>query len=294
MASRPTMFFVCGCPKSGTTWVQLMLDRHPEISCAGESQLVTLLQKFSRLIDDHNRFQRQRNREIFGEIPRLAPFPEIERADETWLFEALIARLLDQTVHKPGVRAVGDKTPNVAEHLVWFQQRVPTAKFVHVIRDGRDVAVSGWHHLQRTGTDSEAATLTRRMTFRDYALMVAPIWRDTIARCRVTAASMPGRYHEVRYEDLQERPAAALEAMLRFLGVSTDVEVCATCIAEASFATATGGRLAGQEDSRAFLRKGVAGDWHNWFDAELNAAFVSVTGTLLSGLGYQPETEACA
>lgn len=294
MASRPTIFFVCGCPKSGTTWVQLMLDRHPEVSCAGESQLVTLLHKFSRLIDDHNRFQRQRNRDIFGEIPRLSPFPEIDREDETWLFEALIARLFDKSVHKPDVRAIGDKTPNVAEQITWFQHRAPSAKFIHVIRDGRDVAVSGWHHLRRTSTGSQTSALDRRVAFRDYALMAAQIWRDTIARCRVAAAAMPGRYHEVRYEDLQERPAAALEAMLRFLGVSTDVELCAACIAESSFATVTGGRAAGQENTGAFLRKGVAGDWHNWFDAELNAAFVSVAGTLLTGLGYQTGADPCA
>lgn len=294
MVSRPTTFFVCGCPKSGTTWVQLMLDHHPEIRCAGESQLVTLLRKFSRLIEEHNRFQRQRNREIFGEIPSLSPFPEIDRDDEIWLFDALVARMFDKATQKPGVRAVGDKTPNVAEHLAWFQERVPHAKFIHVIRDGRDVAVSGWHHLRRTSTGSAGNALDKRMAFRDYALMAAQVWRDTIARSRAAAALMPGRYFEVRYEDLQEHPDAALDAMLRFLDVSNDPALRATCIAESSFAAVTGGRAAGQEEAKAFLRKGVSGDWRNWFDPELNAAFVSIAGSLLTGLGYQAEATARA
>ncbi len=283
MASVPTMFFVCGCPKSGSTWVQLMLDRHPEISCAGESQLVVLLQKFSRLIDEHNRFQRQRNHKIFGEIPTLAPFPEIERPDESSVYEALIERMLGRTVHKPGVRAVGDKTPNIAEHLTWFQERVPRGKFIHVIRDGRDVAVSGWHHVRRTSTNP---ALDRRVAFREYALVAAQVWRDTIAQARAAGAGMPGRYLEVRYEDLQARPETALASMLDFLEVSSDQALRADCVAAARFETMSGGRPAGQEETRAFLRKGVSGDWRNWFDPELNAAFISIAGTVLTALGY--------
>jgi hypothetical protein len=278
----PTLFFVCGCPKSGTTWVQLMLDRHPEVSCAGESQLVVLVQKFSRLIEDHNTFQRQRNETIFGDVPGLAPFPEIAHDDERWLYAQMIARLLGRTVRKPGVRAIGDKTPNVADHLGWLRGVLREAKFIHVIRDGRDVAVSGWHHLHRTSPDEQ---LAQKLVFRDYAVLVAQLWRETIERARTVAADMPDRYLEVRYEELQTDPDRELERMLGFLGVAQDAAVRQDCIAASRFETLTG-RAPGREDARAFLRKGVSGDWRNWFDPELAAAFAAAAGPLLIALGY--------
>src|SRR5258708_386135 len=147
MTPKPAMFFVFGCPKSGTTWVQGLLDRHPEASGAG---------------------QRRRNTTIFGDIVGYAPFPEIAAEDERWLYEMLVARMLEKSASKPGVRLVGDKTPNLVEHLAWFAAMVPQARFIHVIRDARDVAVSGWHHLHRTAT---AAELRQLAAFREYALL---------------------------------------------------------------------------------------------------------------------------
>jgi Sulfotransferase family len=283
MSERSTTFFVCGCPKSGTTWVQLLLDRHPEVSCAGESHLVVLLKKFSGLIGDHNFHQRRRNTAIFGDIVGYAPFPEIEPADERWLFESLVERMLEKAVHKPGVRAVGDKTPNLAEHLNWFPDMVPHAKFIHVIRDARDVAVSGWHHLHRT---APAAELRQLSAFRDYALLSAQLWQVVVLRARAEAARLGDRYLEVRYEDLHRDPDAAIERLLRFLGVAAEPALRRACIDQASFSALTGGRAAGQEDPAAFLRKGLPGDWRNWFDPALNTAVLAEIGPLLAALGY--------
>ncbi len=278
-----TTFLVCGCPKSGTTWVQLMLDQHPEISCAGESRLVSLFHKVSRLIEDHNKFQEQRNVGVFSGVTGLRGFPKIELVDEAWLCEGLIERLLERTIDKPGVRAIGDKTPDVAEHLEWLRPRLPRTKFIHVIRDGRDVAVSGWHHVHRT---TEGELRKDHSAFRQYAMLVAQLWQAIITGARATAPLLPGRYLEVRYEELHERPDAALDDMLQFLGVRSEPVLRAACIARSSFAAATSGREPGQEDAGAFLRKGIVGDWRNWFDDALNEEFLTIAGPLLEELGY--------
>lgn len=282
------MFFVCGCPKSGTTWVQLLLDRHPAVTCAGESHLVVLLKKFSALIDDHNFHQRRRNTEIFGDLVGYTPFPEIDHDDERWLYESLIARMLEKAARKPGVRAIGDKTPDIAEHLAWLPLAMPEAKFIHVIRDARDVAVSSWHHLHRTGPEAELHKLS---AFRDYALLSVQLWQAVIERARAgaAAAGLGARYLEIRYEDLHADPDGALARLLGFLGVASDALERRACIEQASFGTVSGGRAAGQEDRTAFLRKGVPGDWRNWFDPALNAAVLAQVGPLLTALGYAPE-----
>jgi hypothetical protein len=286
MTQRPTMFFVCGCPKSGTTWVQLLLDRHPAVSCAGESHLVVLLKKFSALLEDHNHHQRRRNTAIFGDIVGYAPFPEIDEDDERWLYQALVGRMLEKSARKPDVYALGDKTPNVVDHLAWFAPMVPAAKFIHVIRDPRDVAVSGWHHLHRTAT---AAELRQLAAFREYALLTVQLWQVLVLRARAEAAQLADRYLEVRYEDLHRDGDAVLDRMLRFLGVPSDPAARQACLAEASFPALSGGRPAGQEDAAAFLRKGVPGDRRNWFDAALNAEVVALVEPLLRELGYAPD-----
>lgn len=283
MACGPAQFFICGCPKSGTTWVQLLLDRHPEICCAGESQLAVLFRGISRLIEDHNTHQRRRNTQVFGGIAGHAPFPEIDHDDERDVYRALVTRLLGKVARKPGARAVGDKTPDLAEHLAWFRDVAPEAKFIHVIRDGRDVAVSGWHHLQRTGDGGPAL---RADAFREYAQLVAQIWATSVLRARAVGATMPGRYVEIRYEDLHRDCDGVLARLLPFLGVAADPAIRQACCAGARFEALTGGRMAGQEDRASFLRKGMVGDWRNWFDVELNAAFVALTGPLLVNLGY--------
>lgn len=277
------MFFVCGCPKSGTTWVQLLLDRHPEVTCAGESHLVVLLKKFSALIEDHNLHQRRRNTEIFGDVLGYTPFPEIDIDDECWLYEGLVARMLAKASRKPGVRAVGDKTPDIAEHLSWFPRAVPNARFIHVIRDARDVAVSSWHHLHRTGSEDGLRQLS---AFAEFAVLSVQLWQTVIQRARAAAPALGARYLEVRYEDLHADPDAGLDRLLRFLDVPSDPAVRRACIEQASFGTVSGGRAAGQEDRAAFLRKGVPGDWHGWFDAALNQAVLAQVGPLLSELGY--------
>jgi Sulfotransferase domain len=69
-----------------------------------------------------------------------------------------------------------------------------------------------------------------------------------------------------------------------------DVEMPADAFAELyerhAFKQITGGREAGVEDRHDHYRKGVAGDWRNYFDPSLRAYFREVTGDLLDALGY--------
>ena len=43
-SGKLNVFFVCGAPKSGTTWLQHILDAHPEVTCSGEGHFI---QRFS-------------------------------------------------------------------------------------------------------------------------------------------------------------------------------------------------------------------------------------------------------
>jgi len=280
--SAITRFFICGSPKSGTTWVQLLLNRHPEISCVGESHLVPLLARIAPLIDDHNRMQRERNTRIFAGIDGFPPFPEIEDEDRRIFFAALLDRMMAKAATKPTFRAIGEKTPEIVEQLTLVLSVVPDARIVHVIRDGRDVAVSSWHHLLR---NAPAGTDLSGIDFARYMPLAAKSWNTLVRMGREWGRANPERYLEIRYEALHADPDRVLDGLFAFLGVTSDPRIRQDCIAATAF-EALSGRTAGLEDRQSFLRKGVSGDWQNWFDAGLNDAFLTIAGDLMAELGY--------
>jgi hypothetical protein len=97
------------------------------------------------------------------------------------------------------------------------------------------------------------------------------------------------RYLEVRYEDLQADAVREARAVFAFLGADAGEEVARRCTERVSFERWTRGRERGQEDSAAFLRKGVAGDWRNVFTPRDKEIFKQMSGDLLVELGYEED-----
>jgi hypothetical protein len=85
----------------------------------------------------------------------------------------------------------------------------PRAHFIHIIRDGRDLAASHLKTVPDWGYRSVAEA--------------AHGWLDVVTRPRRTAPAE--RYLEVRYEDLVTRPRETAERMLDHLGLPWDESV---------------------------------------------------------------------
>src|SRR5205823_6449212 len=159
----------------------------------------------------------------------------------------------------------------------------PAAKFIQIVRDGRDCAVSGWFHNLRMTPDW---TKKNFASLRGYAVRCAQTWAEQLADAQQFADRNPARFLRVRYEDLAADTDRALAALFNFLGVDDGKAVLARCRSEASFAKLSGGRSPGQENRRSFFRKGVAGDWRNHFSSEIEAEFRKKSGGWLDRLGY--------
>lgn len=96
----------------------------------------------------------------------------------------------------------GDKSPYYVRGMGRIHQHLPEASFIHVIRDGRDVALSMnplWF-----GPDTVSET--------------AQLWVDTLAAAREQAQLLPS-YLEIRFEDLVGEPAATLQRICDFLSL---------------------------------------------------------------------------
>jgi hypothetical protein len=105
------------------------------------------------------------------------------------------------------------------------------------------------------------------------------------------AALLGDKYCQVRYEDLLAEPIGEVMRLLEFLGADADEEVARRCVEAASFEQLSGGRIQGEEASSSFYRKGVAGDWRNYFSEQDRRDFKEEAGELLIRLGYEEDLD---
>lgn len=273
------VFFIVGCQKSGTTWVQKLLDAHPHVVCRGEAHLAdTLLKLLQQAFAAYNQSQLQRRRSA---QPFLLQDSDL-KGSLRLLFAQLLQRYLAAEREPQAILAVGDKTPEHANSIRLLAELLPGSKFIHIIRDGRDGVASGWAHLQRIGEAGKFATLA------EYAEYFAQHhWKPYILNAHAAGCDLPGRFIELKYEDLHADPLPWTQRLLRFLGVDDGADVASSCIDAASFDRLSGGRAAGDEDRSSHFRKGIVGDWRTQLDADAVRRFESHAGELLSQLGYR-------
>jgi hypothetical protein len=319
--SKP-VFFVVGNQKSGTTWLMTMLDSHPEILCQGEGR------PFGRTWRQEHLKQKRAsypptslyNAIVSSEDLRYwverSVWSKRDDTDEhlAKLTGLAIEYFLTQQLLRTGKRLVGDKTVLSAPGIMEEVSRIcPGTKVVHIIRDGRDVAVSQTHHRWNQAEDRGGtakitpAQLAKREAYRKNPQKLlrtgegifpdgqlkkyAAKWSLRVGDAAKNGPRLLGaNYQEVRYEDLLEKPEEEIGRLLNFLGVDATEQVVRRCVEAAKFEKLAGGRERGQE-AASFFRKGIAGDWENVFTERDKQEFKAAAGDLLIKLGYEEDND---
>jgi len=311
-----TVFFIAGEMRSGTSWLRRTLSAHPEVACGHEGSF------FGRDYDHE-------------EIPVYrGPVSSLTRAlsvsDELRAWHGLpwnrwsdgyeedlrnLARLsvdyfLAKEVARTGKKVVGDKSPQHTGCLDEIYEIYPDARIVHIVRDGRDVAVSAVHHWWRLAKDQpggvfeltpeeleirdaylkdrEGFLASGRSIFTEERLsQLARRWSHRVGKARRDGTSLYGdSYLEIRYEDLLGDTPDTLQRVLELLRVRRDDGAVERCIRAGSFERVSS-RLPGEEDSGSFFRKGVAGDWRGVFTERDRGVYEGLAGDRLSEMGYE-------
>jgi hypothetical protein len=278
--ARCQLFFIGGAPRSGTTWVQQILDRHPEIACRGEGLLQNhLAAPLQTMLQARANTLAVKNAELFSHTGGF-PLPAAE--DQDVLLGTAILLALRAVRGGKECRAVGEKTP---ENVFWFpklKQLFPQAKCIAVARDPRDVLTSAWHFFHRSAAAADETEA--KLAFIRLALPSL----DQGARAILDiAARYPADVMTITYEKLRRTPELVVSNMFRFLSVADASAVVADCVAGTAFAAQTGGRPAGVAQDGAFLRKGIAGDWHSTLTPAMNEAILSVLGWMFPHFDWQ-------
>jgi len=274
------LFFIGGAPRSGTTWVQQILDLHPEISCRGEALFHKhLAEPMETMITLRNEALSAKNSTLFRHTGGY-PLPEPDDV-EFLLGTAILTSLSRQSAGK-ACRAIGEKTPENVFFFPRLKRLFPRAKCIAIARDPRDVLTSAWHlfHTAAAGEDEVDA----KMAF----IRMAMPSLDQGAKATIDlAARYPSDVMTVTYEGLLRTPQLIVSNMSRFLSVSDASSIVADCVARTAFAAQTGGRQAGEEQRGTFFRKGVAGDWASTLTPEMNQLVLRELGWMFPHFGWK-------
>jgi hypothetical protein len=279
--ARKQLFFVGGAPRSGTTWVQQILDCHPEIACRGEGLFHKhLAEPMEDLMKRRTEVLTAKNTGLFG---HTGGYPLPEPDDVEFLIGTAVLSSLRRFGADDTVRAIGEKTPENVFFFPRLKQLFPKAKCIAIARDPRDVLTSAWHffHKPVAGEDEVAA----KFAFIRLALPSL----DQGARAIIDLAErFPADFMLVTYENLRRTPQLLVSNMFRFLSVSDASHIVADCVARTSFAALSGGREAGTEQNGAFFRKGVAGDWASTLAPEMSQLVSRELGWMFPHFGWKP------
>jgi hypothetical protein len=311
------VFFILGQQKSGTTWLMQILDSHPEILCRGEGRFfgADWRQESVKRIDSKRPPSSLYNAMLDAEYLKLwierSVWSRNDDADEHLanLTRMAIDYFLMGELSKTSKRIVGDKSPLLTPETIKEIARIyPEAKIIHIIRDGRDAAVSAVHHswnfgkIRKGGEASAKRTTHRKRDPHEMRNMGESIfaegqlrkfaaeWSARVSSTVEDGPTLPGNgYVEVRYEDLLERPEEEVRRLLEFLRAEASEKTVKMCVNAASFKKLSKGRMRGQEDPTSFFRKGIAGDWRNVFTEQDKVLFKKEAGSLLIRLGYEKD-----
>lgn len=203
--------FVFGVQRSGTTLLRLLLDSHSEIAIPHES--FVMVHYYENLKDYNNLEQIEDMENIAQDILHdkgfrdWAPPVRIEELDLNSCvnYPDLINMIFSCYAHKCGKNIWGDKTPTYVQDMNILNELFPNARFINLIRDGRDVALS----------------LERQTWGPTGYISALKYWRETVFWTRKMGGLLPkDRYLEVKYEDLVLNTQGSVMKILNFLDLS--------------------------------------------------------------------------
>lgn len=260
--------FVIGAARSGTSLLCSLMRRYLRLNFGTESQFIVRIYRrlpdygdlreethLRRLVDDIARercFERWTRR--FGFVlDSNAVFEEARRDRRS--YPGVLQAVFSQFARYHGMERWGDKTPEYNYNLPVLLSLFPQARFVHIVRDGRDVALS-----------------TLRMGFGGANIYrVGVAWRRQLLLIQQFLAPLPaGQALTLHYEALLVDPLAALRQLIGFLDIEDDDRLVPAIAA----------------DVPSQVRADNGGKWPALMPARQVQLFEAVAGDQLRAAGY--------
>jgi hypothetical protein len=260
LAPRPRIAFVVGCARSGTSILGELIAAHPDVAYVFEPH--ELWESVGTGPGGSHR------------LTKANATPAVRTRIRAWF--------ADQRGDK---RLIVEKTPRNVLRVPFLRAVFPEAKFIHIVRDGRDVACSllpgiggdEWSHLR-------PPSWQRLLDEHSGIMRCALAWRDVMEIALADLSMAP--HLQVRYEHLVSDPSATARAVLTYLELDETSEVMAFC---EKIQDRTADSYHARMQDRWFRDDHTVrvGRWRENLDPDERDAVTMVLGDLLAELGYR-------
>jgi len=273
-----TPFFIVGNPRSGTTLLRFILSSHRRLYVPGETGFIPFLPT-----DGVSQMSLAQVEAVLDRIGQLNRNWRNMVDDTECFYRGLSGRALRHVLDALYRRKIldhdavrwGDKTPSYVRYIPVLNRIFPTSQFVHVIRDGRDVALSAqqkWGHER---------------WYMDIYYLLKNWVRNVEKGCEDGHRLGPDRYLDICYEDLVQNPADTVKGVCSFLGERFDPALLDhTKLARQQVGPS------GHVEVRKPISASSVGRWRSEMKPTDRKLAARVAGKTLARFGYQiPDTE---
>ncbi len=269
--------FIVGNDRSGTTMLRLILDSGPEIAIPPESMILT---DYGAVWEAGELGDPEASDRFMAEVwwhPKIAlwnlegPPPAVPAAlDHAAAYRFVMEAPFRAYAEQAGKPRWGDKTPHYVHHIAPLLEVWPRARFVILVRDGRDVALS-----------------IGRMPFGPNNAWAAASWWARGIRAGARAqAEHPDAVMTVRYEDLVSDPGRLVPEICAFAELDFAPEMLAIDrVDRAKIVADQKGWFPTLFDG---IHTSASGRWRSEMPVRDQRIFASLAGPELLASGYEP------
>jgi hypothetical protein len=276
---RKAPVFVLGCGRSGTTLLYHMLLSSGNFAIyRTESNVINLLEP--RFGDLSNPRKQRRLLDAWYET-RLYSLSGLDKPELEARVMAecknggdFLRIIMEEMCRKQGVERWADTTPEHLLHLPRIKETIPDALIVHIIRDGRDVALS-----------TEKLGYIRRLPWdRKPGTMVAGLyWEWMVRKGRLDGRRLGNDYMEVHFEDLTSQPREVLARLAKFVAQDLDYDR----IQQVGIGSVSTPNTSFKNGSRQHEEFSPVGRWKTGYTPKDLAMLEGLIGPTLEELGYE-------
>lgn len=280
-AARNPFLFIVGCTRSGTTLLQRILDNHPQLAVVNDSHFaIQVIRRLKGPVDP------VLTPELVDKVRTYPRFFRLGLSDETVYqaasqsesYSEFVSALYSEHGRLKGKPLSGEKSPGFVRHLLRLHALFPRVKTIHIIRDGRDVALSMAEWTLQGKGPAASFELWQEEPTAVYALW----WLKKVTAGLQSGRSLgPIKYREVRYEDLVATPENVLRSLTDFLNLSYTREMLDYHVGKT--------RIEPNLSTKQRWLPVTPGlrDWRTRMNERELELFEALAGDLLSDLGYQ-------
>lgn len=283
MSRHQAPVFVVGCPRSGTTLLYNML-----LSAGGFAVYLAESNVFNMLGPRFGNLAVRSNREKLADAwldSKLfrASFLDREQIREKILTDCqsegdFVRVVMGEMARQQGMTRWADNSPEELLHMLRIKRQIPDAVFVHMIRDGRDVALS---------LDARPYPWVRPFSWdrKNSLLVTGLLWQWMVNKGRAYGRQLGPDYIELHFEELNADPQGTLDRLGDFIQHDLNYER----ILRAGIGSVTEPNTSFKGDKNS-----PVGRWTKKMSSERLAMFEALVGRTLKELGYPIATTAAA